>query len=513
VIKEEGKSSNKPNRSRRNRAKNPQFTTKQASSTPVSNLVKNILLQENTYILPRPISTAVAPHRYAGNMEWSPPPPDGSKNLAAAAIVRPNPDVFLEYTVQNTDPVAVTPFSSQTATDFPIMLNDTQNISLDQSVFATNGQIVKCSTAKGGTTANHISSSAKQLKSGLKYYPGVWTVSNTQAITFSFTNTTNKSLTYVWYLGVVSAAGIASISNTVPGAAAVAAGATGITTLAVGSYATWIAQAAAAKGVWIGFALTAEPATIQIPQGLRLGVSIPGGLTVADPTLWVQKSLWDFLPEADRVIPRAQYVAAARKCVTGLMFLLQNNTPELIIGGNLYAARLPGDTHDLPGTVEGLIALISSQVHHKLTTNQLKKGLCWSYTPEKMQDWMFQESPDYDPYNGNPLNLPFLALALTSTMQEINQSISLNLSVCMSLEYLTTDPSNTFIQCFSHPGYFEALVCELSKCNVLTHNPDHIKNALNAARKVANSETFRLVLRTAGEAGLKLLPSVLAMLA
>ena len=86
-------------------------------------------------------------------------------------------------------------------------------------------------------------------------------------------------------------------------------------------------------------------------------------------------------------------------------------------------------------------------------------------------------------------------------MLELGQSISLNLKVTMSMEYLTTDPSNTMIQPKATPGYFEALVCELSQVNVLSHNPNHFRNIANAFKRVIGSESFHILLRQLGEPG------------
>jgi hypothetical protein len=275
----------------------------------------------------------------------------------------------------------------------------------------------------------------------------------------------------------------------------------------------WILEVATAgtQGFVLGYEVTGGVLG-STPNGWQVSVQIPGITSVANATLtWTQYSLWQMINDVSGVA-QMQYRAAERHCVTGVSFLFQNLTALLQRGGSIYAARLPGDTYPIPGTVQSIIALVSSQTHHKLTEHDLSKGMHWSYTPEKIQDWMFQQRVSDDPYSGNPLNTPFLVMAFNFNGITPGAQPNFSMSGGLSLEMLTTDVSNTFIKSLTCPGLYELLCEELSQVPVLCENPDHLKNALACAKRVVTSDAFKLFAKQMVSAGVKLAPQLLALL-
>jgi len=177
-------------------------------------------------------------------------------------------------------------------------------------------------------------------------------------------------------------------------------------------------------------------------------------------------------------------------------------------GGNIYAARLPGDAFPVPGTVDQIIELVSTQTHDVLKTNRLENGMKYSYAPEKAQDWMFQQHVEQDPYSGNPLNLPFLMVAIQQSGGEAGALLSLTFQGAITLEYLTTDVSNTFFKSPVDPELFALLVRELSQVNLLTENPNHLAHTAEVIKRVLKSDSFKKYARMAIGAGVKVVPLV-----
>jgi len=487
----------------------PKTSITQSISKQVEELVVNVLSQEGQYLLPRLMGSTVAPHQYRYAQEYT-PTPDINGRVRGAIIVRPNPDLFLE--ISKPDPG--TPFTMEInqVVNYQFTMPTNTPITLDAAISTPNGFIKPGYIPEqpgGGTYGMHFSDVNKAVKQGGKYYAGNYTITPGN-IVWNIYDSSAHAYTITFIYGHVTAAGLAVIDH--QDAANVAAKQSN-TQFTIAADAGWIASAALAAnlGIFIAINVTAGP-NGNTPAGFQITVDMPGWNSNPSTTgiLWSQYSLWQLVSGSDTAA--TQFHTASRFCTTGLNFLFENLTPLLNLGGSIYAARLPGDSYPVPGTVDGIIALVSSQVHHALTTHKLAEGLHWSYTPEKIQDWLFQQRFTEDPYNGNPLNLPFLVMAYNFVGLVEGSLPSFVLTGGYSLEYLTVDISNTFMRSPCCPGLFELLVEQLSMQTVLSENPEHLKNILKVAKNVVTSDQFKIFAMNLVNCGVKMAPMLLSLL-
>jgi hypothetical protein len=366
----------------------------------------------------------------------------------------------------------------------------------------------------------HFSNNSKKPVQGWKYYPGVYEMENTvgKSLNMKVFNPNLEAEQVTVSFGYVDLNNLAvTASNIVQNI-----GQRGITNYDIGAdpnYATWVANIsnpAVSKGIW--FSVQVGNPNERVSSGLQFSLQgILGGnhvtfsiTRVTAPSI-TSKSIWELMGSRVSSIAKGQYEIAARTCITGMNFLLQNTSAELYKGGNLFAARLPGNTFDeLPTDFDDLVALITSQVHHTLENNHLSTGLSWAYTPEKIQDWLFQEKASKDPYNGNPLNLPYLVILLDASNigPDTTKSVFV-LSGKVMVEYLTTDVSNWFAMSPSSLNMFSALASELSAMNTLSANETHVAHLKRMAKAVATSPQVREAVMSLVQAGIKITPTVL----
>lgn len=465
--------------------------------------VENMLTLERPFLLPREIPTPVAPHLFSYSVKVSPP----VGVTQGAMIIRPSPDAFMDLAEVETVPATLLDINQEMDSYTP----NADLLTIDQTLLLPSGH-VKCSTATGGLYGFHYSNSTKSLKPGIKYYPGLYTFSNSDIFLYIY-NPNQMNFTADFQIGLVDANGNAVLyANSAPTVCpaktntqiTIASATAGYATLRANS-----ANAAQSRGFWIGCEITANlPGRFAAGEGLRVtGPTI----AMANQIIWNRKSLWDALGSR-AVNAKSQFDLASRHSVTGLNCVFSNVSNQFANGGSIYACRLPGDTFEqLPGDLPSLIELISSQTHHKLETYTLENGASYAHTPEKLQDYLFNEKVEVDPYNGNPLNLPYLVLVWDASVANAAQPV-FNIHGRIMLEYLTTDVSNIFFMAPSDPGLMSVVVNELSRYNTLSENPEHIKHLINVAKKIATSDTAKAFYKVAINTGVKVAPLLLSML-
>lgn len=466
----------------------------------VEEFARNMLTLEQPFILPRDIPTDVAPHLFSHSTKIS--PEEGVTK--GAVIFRPHPDAFLDL-AEVTDQVA-TPFEVTEPAEFNWA--PTANVlSMDQTLIMPAGHI-KSSTATSGQIAQHLSNSSKQLQPGLKYWPGNFTISASDLV-MGIYNPNTTAFTAVLTGGIVEPNGQAGTFITSVATVFPAKTLTNVTFLAAAG--TWVnmrlamASAALSKGFWLGCQITAN-----LPKRFTSGFIITASgptITAVDQIMWKRKTLWDALGPLS-ITAKSQFDVASRFCPTAANLIFTNVSVANAKGGSVYACRFPGDSfNELPGDIDALIALISAQTHHTSSDFDLERGVGYAHTPEKVQDWFFQEKFADDPYNGNPLNYPYLVIVWDASTA-LDSLPVFNLHGRIMLEYLSLDISNLFFHSPADPGLVALLIKELSKYNTLGHNNDHLKRFASIAKRIATSDSAKSFYRMALSAGIKLAPIV-----
>jgi hypothetical protein len=362
-----------------------------------------------------------------------------------------------------------------------------------------NGVLVHSTPATGGVGGAYFDLSRLETPV-IEYFPGTF-VAPASDLSAVFVNESGSSFTIQPTLGHVDANGNAHLDYTgLPVVAGVSTPAVLAWDHTAGGFIVWQAaiSSGANLGFWIGFQVAGGDSQL-IQEGSFGEANLPNLVLEDNTPTWTTYSLFDLLSNSSSV--QTQFASASQACVTGISFLLQNTTPMLTKGGDLYAARLPGYSRKMPGSIQQIIKVVQSQTHHKLQTNELAKGLHWSYLPEKVQDWLFSPVTNY----GNPSfnsALPFLAVAYNQG-NVVDTVPTFNLKICVMIEYITTDPSNFFLMSPSTPGYFEMLVNALSKENGLSENPDHVEKIKKIVKDVVNSDEFKMFASQALQAGVR----------
>jgi len=219
---------------------------------------------------------------------------------------------------------------------------------------------------------------------------------------------------------------------------------------------------------------------------------------------WQYFSLWQLIKNSS-VLEKQFYVSQLFN-PTGFRCLIQNGTPELAKGGFIYGARLPSYAFEvMPGDMDGLEALISSQKHHKLESKLLEHGGNYFYTPEKVQDYFFTR-PERDSVN---TQWPF-GLCLLRPGNFAGADLIFNLNITYSYELITTDISATMFPSASSEILMNQLLYALSKENGWSENPDHIQHAMRVVRNVMASDEMKFALTSLLQAGIKIAPMVIS---
>jgi hypothetical protein len=469
----------------------------------VKALVSAILDQKDSYVLPRYAGAQVAPHQFAWQYNYN---LDSVEKLQSAFIITNNPDALLiignETGSQINIPNATYNSEPGVPCSYPLA-----PICIDYSLRTSSGETYKSTNTDLAGYA-HWSTARTAFVGGFKYYAG--RVANIDDLIPSFYNASGNAGSVIFTAGVVNGTTInPEIIHTAT-----------MTQVVVGYQyqmsvnANWVAfqtAASTADGIYITVTPAFTSGNYTQPQGNNVGCYFEQ-YEIDSPTTWKELSLWSLM--ADGQIARAQFEKAARHNVTGQICTMSNNTAQLIKGGSVYAARLPGNTYDdLGGTIKSIIKVTSSQVHHKLEGSDLARGVSYSFTPEKVQDWLFERTKINDPYQGNPANLPYCAIAIDATNSGLaNGTPSFTFTGKLSIEYLTTDPSNWFTSSPGNSLLFDAILNAMARENCVSCNPDHISHIKNVVSKIMTSDNLKLVLKTMINAGVAVTPFILSLL-
>lgn len=207
-----------------------------------------------------------------------------------------------------------------------------------------------------------------------------------------------------------------------------------------------------------------------------------------------------------------QYKTAARHCVTGFSCCVTNTTAEIYKGGSIAAAQLPGDSiQDLPERPEQIKSFLASRNDGKVYTGMLKRGAHYSFIPEKVQDLFFvREGSDDDLEN---FHLPYGVFAWEAAPIDGNNTLSVLITVKINVELITTDLSVTkFAPSQDLAQVHEIIVMLMQSFNPMSENPDHLAKVKKIARGVVNHPMFRKTVTDLLKAGIKVAPSLLALL-
>ena len=470
----------------------------------LNEFVQNMLTVDKPFVLPRAVRTWVAPHKFNYKFPVIPAP----TSTKGALIVRPSFDAFLQLAEVGTVPPQ--PFViDQPKVGFAWNANDQgAGITMDVPII-TGGTAIK-STTQSINGYTHFSDSSNSLKSGFKGYEGVFTISAAD-VTVRVDNPDNATMLWNVYfaslptgsgLSVDAIAGGASLGNSV-----------GQLTVLQSALATWRANVLAGRGFAIMFEVTNASTVGRVPLHFSFNLSGPT-ITVGSAVLWKNYSFWELSPSSGSLLQQ-QYTLSSRHCTTGLRATFTNCSNSFAKGGQIWAAQLPGNSYsDLPGTIDGLKAFLGERQNNSLTGVDLTDGASWSYTPEKIQDWFFQQKAAEDPYNGNPLDLPYFALAydLSGVLGTAGYQAVFDLHGAMMVEYITVDTSSfTTLPPSDVVGLLQHLLMELPAHNHVSSNPHHLKEIAKSAMEFVKSPAGRNVLSKIGKLGMSLAPLLLAL--
>jgi hypothetical protein len=382
------------------------------------------------------------------------------------------------------------------------------NIALDYDLLLSNGKQYKSSSlATAGYS--HWSNSKSNFVPGFKYYPGHFAAETADPAVLSFYNVSNAIGNISYIAGtVVGGEPAQTISHTT----ALVDGVNNYDLSTDANWAAWntAATSANSEGFYFCVALSVTNGNYRQGYGSYIGLQL-GPIELATPITWTRYSLWELMAEGE--VAAVQFAKASRHNVTGNIVTLTNTTAEIYKGGSIYAARLPGNSYtEMGATNDDVIRIVSSQVDHVLESSELSKGMSYSFTPEKIQDWLFERTRINDPYQGNPENIPYCAVALDATGIDTSAIPTFVLTGVVSIEYLTTDPSNYKVSSPSQSAIFDAVLNALAVENCVSCNPDHWDHLKGVVDKVMNSENVKYALRSIISTGVKVAPFVLSML-
>jgi hypothetical protein len=476
----------------------------------VRDLVQAICAGTTPFTLPRPCGAFVAPHAY----RWE-------KSIAMDEIAFPSKKMAFVLTndpnqiLQVGTPVGATEtVAPGTYADYPGV--GTSYITGAAKYYCSEDLVLEDGRKLKSTTLDQpgyiYSASNFKFMPSARYYPCVIGAAADPQPEYVFKNPSNRAGTLIAVLGYVDLAGIPHDVVTVgPTAFSDGTQSAPFSALAV-PYATWLAAVRdvnTSKGFYIYYVLDFTSSTYET-AGNAIGFKVS---EFALETLfsWFTYSLWQLIGNAD--VAKKQFETAQRYNVTANTLLFQNLTSLLNKGGAIYAARFPGNSFGtLPHALDELQAKISSQVHHCLEGAQLELGLNYFFTPEKLQDWLFERDVSKDPYSGDPENIPYLVVVVDASNTGTGGIPTFNFLGRCHLEYLTDDVSNYF---FSTPGsgpVFDALTTELAKMNGISPNETHIEHIKNTVSRVMSSDNVKYVIKSMAHAGIKLAPFVLSAL-
>lgn len=467
---------------------------------------------EDMFLLPRLTRTKVAPHLFRFKLPIVLPSSTGGSS--GSIILRPSLQEFLQ--VSSASDNASSLFRIDQVVDYSWQSkNQGTGITIDTNLPTPKGLIKTSTSPQAGYT--HFGSAS--LTSGAKYYPGIYSFSDSD-LQIDFVNSDQGVLDLTIIFRAITAAGNTITGEVNANYATLAHGASSKTILAT-DLADFYAAAAQADAAGIQIVIKINNANDRgnIPQGFTVDIgadSVAPTFSVAQATKWTTRIFFALQPENETVL-RAQFDMAERVCVTALEATLTNTSSQLVRGGDIWAAQMPGNSeHRIPGTTEGIQSMLGTRDYNSYSGNNLDKGVHWNYRFEKIQDSFFErpyQPNEIDP-DSNPHNLPYLIISFKTPPVDVSApGTSLVLSGSVMVEYLTTDVSSPHI---SSPAdamrLLEVLVSEMSNHPCLHENPTHLQNAARIAKSVATSSTVRALAKMAISAGVQLAPTVLSLL-
>lgn len=279
-------------------------------------------------------------------------------------------------------------------------------------------------------------------------------------------------------------------------------GATITLTGATVSYVNAWTTAVGSNTAYIQFLLKQTTSTINMAGQLKGTIQV-NAFTVAGSLTGQQLSLWDMLPQNASI--KSLYNGATNVSITGMNTLFQNGSANLLRGGLMRAARLPGGSEGrLPGTWQGITDLVTSVTHHTLSDANINLGAFWVYTPEKAQDIWF-----YPPRT--PSTRPFGMLVAEPTAA-MEAEFILNVVINITFELISTDISLNYIRSVSSDGLTSSLLSALSTIDGWSHNPNHVQAMARMVKQVVSHPEVKIALKSMLMAGVKLAPMVISAL-
>lgn len=473
------------------------------TASNIKELVSAILLQDKPYVLPRPAGAFVAPHQYRWKKQISLSDPT---KFRTGFLFTNNLDGILHIGQKSVNDHAVTNGTyggnePGIATLYPGGVL----ITVDATMQFTDRSAFKASTLPM-TTGVHWSNNKRQFVPGHKYYPGIWATNptNLTATLYSVGGVgANMTIRLTRYNKAYQGTNVLS-TNVV-----MANNNNSYNFTAALQWVAFCNSMALEDTLGFSVAFTVDQ---NVSQGYGNHISLKvEGLEIASPLSWTSYSLWDLISEG--AIAKAQYEKASRHNVTGNAITLTNTTAELVKGGSIYAARLPGNSYsEIGGTLDDLVRVISCQVDHVMASSELRTGMHYSFTPEKLQDWLFERPMERDPYGGDPANIPYCAAVIDASGIDPNSTPTFMLTGIVSVEYLTVDPSNWKVSSPSNSLVFDAILNALAAENCVSENPDHVANIRRVVSNVMTSQNMKMAIRALVTAGVKVAPFVLSML-
>lgn len=463
----------------------------------VKELAQNFMLPEKSFAVPRIVPTKVGFKNFKASFQL----PIGDTQTKAAYVVRPDPKQFLEI---------LTEVDEQINFNYHNVISETgilNPVTVDTDIKTSAGKTVRSSTFKGVTDYVHFSDREGKMLPGAKYYPGFvdWgtvaelRITDTNSTKFRTAGTMKADLFYVRLVSgqqTLVSAGTESVAveanNTMPLIVLEIDGNMSPGDLGFMILMTYSVPLYQYGQILCTFEFTkagGEPGDFAI---------LTGG--------WSSFTLWDLIGPQSRS-SKLQFDSCDKWVVTGLNCLLQNATATIYKSGDVFAARMPGGFLP-PSEFLSVFETLASYVSGPAYKGLLEKGMDWFYTPQRLEDLQFNQTPSDNGLSENPFLMTYLQWQQTAGSPQP----SLWLNFWINIEYLSTDMSLTYKTSPAIFGLYEAFVSSLIEVQPFSENPEHLKNIARQVQKVVTSPQLRSVLKTAISVGVKVAPFVLSLL-
>lgn len=473
--------------------------------TNCRDLVDAIISQDRTYVLPRPITTAVNANRYRFTHDINITSAQAATVEGSQRIILLRPEVkkFLSIGAASETQTTGAIDDQFPCTQTTNELSPNIALSIPVRIASVEGKVFEPTTAL-------ISDVVKEYHNGFEPF-GYVTKMNVGAtapstFTFYFKNHNPNSVGVTFRLRTYTGsdtnnltAGALSmvLTQTVTSQSKMAFAFSAV--VSPTSFSSFWAQLATADYFSVDVAVTAGWTPYDAPIDL-----VSSGFTIDTGFAFTDYSLWDLVPDSGDA--ESLYNKANSYSITGMNCIFQNNTPELSKGGVVYAARLPGRSEArLPKTYSQIQNVLRSIVDNNFPETNLDKGLFWYYTPEKVTDLYFEEISAKG-------SRPYAAVAF-SVPSGISGNFVMTLSGIISIETITYSPAVPKFRSVACEPILSALCAALSSLRGWSHNPDHLRHIAESVRKVVTNDQFQMILKLLLQTGVKLAPMVISAVA